>query len=72
MELHYHIPISLKHLVSKQLQDVKSGRVSKEQAEKIIKRTYRYSSKTRQDIVAHLTERYDQQTAEAFQFFSLI
>jgi hypothetical protein len=66
------IPISLKRIVAKHLNEVEKGSLSKEQAEMMIKRESRYSSKTRQDIIAHLTRQYDQQTVEEFQFFRLL
>lgn len=66
------IPISLKRICTKQLQAVNDGLLSRDQAENIIKRKSRYSSRTREQIVEGLTREYDPESVKAFQFFRLL
>jgi len=63
------IPISLKRIAVKQMQAVESGKLSRLDAEQSIKRICKLS---KSELTAHLTREYDQQTAEAFQFFGLL
>lgn len=63
------IPISLKRVAIQQMQDVQSGKLSRLDAEESIKRICKCS---REELTAHLTREYDQQTVEAFQFFRLL
>jgi hypothetical protein len=70
--LETYIPISLKKLLSKHLNDVKSGKLSKSEAEAIIKQHTRYSSKTRQEIIEELSAHYDQELADTLSFFSML
>jgi hypothetical protein len=63
------IPISLKRIAIQQMQNVESGKLSRLDAEESIKRICKYS---REELTAHLTRQYDQQSAEAFHYFRLI
>lgn len=63
------IPISLKRIAIQQMQDVQSGKLSREDAELSVNRICKFS---REELTAHLTRSYDQQTAEAFQYFRLL
>ena len=63
------IPISLKRIAIARMQAVERGTLSRQDAEQSIKRICKLS---KSDITAHLTREYDQQTAEAFQYFRLI
>jgi|GEM_PF-2354242 len=63
------IPISLKRIAIARMQAVENGILSRTDAEQSIKRICKLS---KSDLTAHLTREYDQQTAEAFQYFRLI
>ena len=63
------IPISLKRIAIARMQQVENGILSHTDAEQSIKRICKLS---KSDLTAHLTREYDQQTAEAFQYFRLI
>jgi len=63
------IPISLKRIAIQRMQAVENGILYRADAEHSIKRICKLS---KSDITAHLTREYDQQTAEAFQYFRLI
>ena len=63
------IPISLKRITVARMQQVENGILSRYDAEQSIKRICKLS---KTDLTAHLTREYDQETAEAFQFFRLI
>jgi hypothetical protein len=66
------LPKSLKKAALKYMKQVQDGVLSIDQAEQLIKRQARYSTRTREDIVASLTEKYDEESVQAFQFFRLI
>ena len=66
------IPISLKRICCENLKLVQAGKITRDQAESIIKRQSRYSSRKREQIVEGLTRQYDPECVEAFQFFRLL
>lgn len=63
------IPISLKRLAVRRLADVRSGRLSRHQAEAALRKYVRF---TREELITHLTREYNPQHVEALQFFRLL
>lgn len=66
------IPISLKRLAVRRMQDVQDGYLDKEQAGRMINRRVGKDRLSREEIITHLTENYDPEAAEAFMYFRLI
>lgn len=64
-----YLPISLKKIAITRMRQVENGILSREGAEQSIKRICNLS---KEELTAHLTREYDQQTVEAFQYFKLI
>lgn len=64
------IPISLKRLAVRHMEDVRSGRIKKEQAQQLLSRQAR--GVTREDLITDLTRQYDPESAEALAFFRLL
>ncbi len=67
-----YVPISLKRLCAKQLADIEAGKLTRQQAEQIIKRQCRYSSRTREQIIEELTTTYNKDDVDVFRYFGLI
>jgi hypothetical protein len=64
--------ITIKRLVAAKLHQVQGNSLSQNEAEKLLKKRIRFSSKVREDLVAGLTLNYDKETAQALCFFRLI
>jgi len=67
-----YVPIPLKRLCTKQLADIEAGKLTRQQAEQIIKRQCRYSSRTREQIIEGLTTTYNKDDVDVFRYFGLI
>jgi hypothetical protein len=67
-----YVPISLKRICAKQLADIEAGKLTRQQAEEIIKHQCRYSSRTREQIIEELTTTYNKDDVEVFRYFGLI
>lgn len=66
------IPISIKRKAVSTLSAVRTGELSRQEAEQTLKADVRHSSKLRADLVAELTADYDEDAAEALTYFRLI
>lgn len=67
-----YLPISLRRSATKKLNEVRTGNISRDEAERLLKEQIRHSSKLREDIIAELTAEYDADAVEALQYFRLI
>jgi hypothetical protein len=64
--------ITIKRLVAAKLHQVQGNSLSQNEAEKLLKKRIRFSSKVREDLVAGLTAEYDAESAQAMRYFGLI
>jgi hypothetical protein len=64
--------IAIKRLVAAKLYQVQENSLSQNEAEKLLKKRIRFSSKLRNDLITGLTLNYDKETAQALCFFRLI
>lgn len=64
------VPISLKRIAVRHMADVRDGRLSRSEAERILSRHTRAVS--REELIDQLTRSYDPEHAEALRFFRLL